>query len=317
MSDTPLPPAIVTTNLTKRYGSTVAANAVSLSVPETSIYGFLGPNGAGKTTTIRMLLGFITPSAGSATVFGFDTQSEGVRSRENLGYLVPSESFYPQMRGRDQLDFAARLSNRQPVLRQHALDLLELSDKALGQKLQSYSKGMKQKLALVAAVQHDPRLLILDEPTDGLDPLIRRRFEEFLQEFRGRGRTIFMSSHDLSEVERVCDSVAVIRDGFIIAEQTVDELKRYHRQRLNVTFRSAIPAGLETMGSVEHIDPVAHTVSLLVEADVNDLIATLRTESVEEISITPPSLDDIFLAFYDENDKDPDLATPPNLQAKR
>ena len=294
-----LPPVIVTTNLTKRYDSTIAANDVSLSVPAHSIYGFLGPNGAGKTTTIRMLLGFVSPTSGSATIFGHDIQREGVRSREDLGYLVPAESLYPQMRGRDQLDFAASLSDRPPVLRKQVLDLLELSDKVLGQKLQSYSKGMKQKLALVAAVQHDPGLLILDEPTDGLDPLIRRRFEEFLQDFRDRGRTVFMSSHDLAEVERVCDSVAVIREGIIIAQQTVEDLKRYHRQRLRVTFRTAIPAGIVEMGTVEFQDPVTRTVSLLLETDVNDLIAGLHQADIEEIALTPPSLDDIFLAFYD------------------
>ncbi|MGH2603920.1 MAG: ABC transporter ATP-binding protein, partial [Dehalococcoidia bacterium] len=163
---------IATSGLSKRYGRIDALSRLDLAVPGGVIYGFLGPNGAGKTTAIRLLMGFVRPSAGRAEIFGHDTWREGVAARRDLGFLVTAEALYPDLSGRDQLDYAVGISGRPPVLRRRLLEALELSDDALGRRLGSYSKGMRQKLALTAALQHDPALLILDEPTDGLDPLI-------------------------------------------------------------------------------------------------------------------------------------------------
>jgi beta-exotoxin I transport system ATP-binding protein len=293
--------AIVTTNLTKQYGTVTAADQVSLEVPVGSIFGFLGPNGAGKTTTIRMLLGFIRPSHGSGKIFGHDIESDGVNARKDLGYLVPGDSWYPHIRGGAQLEFAARLSGKPPVLRDRLLDALEFATTDLDKRLNTYSKGMRQKLALVAAAQHDPLLLILDEPTDGLDPLIQHRFEGFLSEFRDRGRTVFMSSHDLAEVERSCDRLAVIRHGQIVAQETVTSLKKLHRQRLQVVFHREIPAVLATMGAVESMDTEERRLSMIIDRDINELLALLANFEIEELTITPPSLDDIFLEFYQDH----------------
>jgi ABC-2 type transport system ATP-binding protein len=273
--------AISTSGLTKHYGAVAALDDVTLNVPRGMIYGFLGPNGAGKTTTIKLLLGFVRPTRGSAAIFGHDTTQDGVAARARIGFLVQPDQLYPDMAG-DEL-----------------LDALDLSQRDLRRKLGSYSKGMRQKLALIAALQHDPDLLILDEPTDGLDPLIQRNFEEVLRALRARGRTIFMSSHDLSEIERTCELVAVVRGGRLVAEETVEGLKRLHRRRATIAFRGDAPPVIRSLPGVEVLEHGERGVTLLMDGDVNALIRMLAESEIEDIVIAPPSLDDIFMGFYD------------------
>jgi ABC-2 type transport system ATP-binding protein len=294
--------AIATTNLTKRYGTATVLDTLNLSVPTGSIYGFLGPNGAGKTTTIRLLMGFVKPSAGSAVIFGHETWRDGVAARRDLGYLVPPDSLYPEMSGLAQLDVATKLSGRAPTLRNLLLDTLELDHSVLKRRLGSYSKGMRQKLALVAAMQHDPALLILDEPTDGLDPLIQRRFEDLLRSLRDQGRTIFMSSHDLAEVDRVCELVAVVRAGRLVVEDTVAGLKRHQRRRVEVTFPDGIPGRLSSLPGVSIAEQNSHRLTLIVDGDLNSLVGLLATQRVEDLVMAPPSLDDVFMGFYGETE---------------
>jgi ABC-2 type transport system ATP-binding protein len=282
----------------------VAALAdLSLTVPRGGIDGFLGPNGAGKTTTIRLLMGFIRPSAGVALVNGHDAWRAGVAARRDLGYLVGAEALYPEMTGRALLDHAAGLSGRAPALRPLLLEALELGERDLGRRLRTYSKGMRQKLALTAAAQHDPALLILDEPTDGLDPLIQRAFEEVLRGLRDRGRTIFMSSHDLAEVERTCERVAVVRGGRLIAEETVAGLKRRQRRTARVVFAGQAPAaelgrlpGVAVLGR----DQEGRRVELAIGAEIGPLLRFLGEREVVDLLLPPPSLDDVFLGFYDQ-----------------
>ena len=302
MSDSQQPAAIVTRELTKHYHETVALDSVSLTVPEGSIYGFLGPNGAGKTTTIRLILGFIRATSGEATIGGHDVWSSGVEARRDLGFLVQADALYPEMSGRSQLDFAAALSEAAPVLRNHLLDLLELSQRDLDRRLREYSKGMKQKLALICAAQTNPRLLVLDEPTDGLDPLIQRRFETFLHEFNAGGRTVFMSSHDLAEVERTCKLVAVVRSGRLIADQPVAQMKRRHRRRAEITFSSSVPDSINHLGTLVHVDPVSRQASVDIDGDANRLLRMLAEHDIEELTISAPRLDDVFMTFYEHEE---------------
>jgi ABC-2 type transport system ATP-binding protein len=290
--------AIRTMNLTKRYRETTALSGANITVPTGSIYGFLGPNGAGKTTAIRLLMGFIKPTSGTGAIFGFDSWRDGLNARRDLGFLVPADGLYPDMSGEAQLDYAARLSNRQPVLRDALLDALELQRSVLSQRLGSYSKGMKQKLALIAAMQHDPALLILDEPTDGLDPLIQRNFEEFLVSLRNRGRTVFMSSHDLPEVERICELVAVVRSGVIVAEERIADLQQRHGQRATIAFKSAVP-DLSVVPGITVRAIEGQRVELLLSSDPNPLLHFLAMHEVESLTITSPSLEDIFMAYYE------------------
>lgn len=303
--------AIETHQLTKQYGDHLALDRLSLTVPQGEMYGFLGPNGAGKTTTIRLLLGFIKPSSGSAHIFGHETWRDGVAARQSIGFLVQADALYPEMSGEAQLDYAAHLSGTRPVLRARLLDALQLARSDLKRRLGTYSKGMRQKLALTAALQHDPALLILDEPADGLDPLIQRNLETVLKELQQGGRTIFISSHDLAEVERTCDRVAVIRRGVLVAQETVRELQRRHRRRADILFRQQPAIAFDQIPGVYPIHQNGRRVTLLVDLDVNPLLRVLARHEVDEMSLTPPSLDDIFMAFYGPGDDLVDLVASP------
>ncbi len=291
-------PAIATFGLGKRYAAVEALSDLTLTVPRGCIYGFLGPNGAGKTTTIRMLLGFARPTTGGASLLGHDCWRDGVAARRDLGYLVPGEALYPDMSGAALLDFAAELSGRRPILRHDVLDALELSRAALGRRLGTYSKGMRQKLALTAAIQGDPDLLILDEPSDGLDPLVQRAFEEILRGLNRRGRTVFMSSHDLGEVERLCEIVAVVRGGRLLAEERIDALKRRHRRSATVVFRHDAPSGLDRIPGVVRAVREGHRADLAIEGDIGPLLRELAAYEIADLLLPPPRLEDIFMVFY-------------------
>ncbi|MDQ3780897.1 MAG: ABC transporter ATP-binding protein [Chloroflexota bacterium] len=290
--------AIAAENLTKRYGSIEALKRLDLTVPTGSIYGFLGPNGAGKTTTIRLLMGFIRPSIGRASIFGCDTWHDGVAARRDVGYLVPPDSLFPDLTGRSLLDFAAQMSGRAPSRRATILDALELSQPALDRRLGAYSRGMRQKLALTAAMQHDPALLILDEPTESLDPLVQRAFEELLRGCRANGQTVFMSSHDLPEIERTCERVAVIRDGHLVAEETIETLKRHYRRVAEVVFRGPVPDSLLHIPNVTLVKRHGNRVELAIDGDVVPLLRFLAAREIDDLLLPPPRLEDIFMQFY-------------------
>ena len=288
--------------LTKRYGSVTALDGIDLAVPAGVTYGFLGPNGAGKTTAIRLLLGFIRPTAGSARLWGHDSWRDGVRARGDLGFLVPADALYPDMTGAALLDYMASLSGRPPILRRLLLDALELGSDALGRRLNTYSKGMKQKLALTAALQTSPALLVLDEPTDGLDPLIQRSFERVLRELRDRGTTIFMSSHDLAEVERTCERVAIIRDGRVVAEETIDDLTGLHRRVAEVTFAGEPPSELAALSGIDVVERDGCRITLSLGGSVTPLLRFIGDrDDVVDLLLAPPRLEDIFLGFYDSS----------------
>src|SRR5215216_6275362 len=292
--------AISTTNLSKRYGAVTALAGIDLVVPNGVTYGFLGPNGAGKTTTIRLLLGFVQATSGVARIWGHDCWHDGVRARSDLGFLVPADALYPDMTGHALLDYMAALSGKPPALRPLLLDALELGQDALNRRLHTYSKGMKQKLALTAAMQTNPRLLVLDEPTDGLDPLIQRSFEEVRRNLRDQGVTVFMSSHDLAEVERTCQRVAIIRDGQIVAEEAIDDLKHRHRRVAEVTFAGGLPPGLDLLPEIEVLQRDHNRAVIALEGNVNPLLRFLAgRDDVVDLLLSPPRLEDIFLGFYD------------------
>jgi ABC-2 type transport system ATP-binding protein len=290
--------AIAVNRLSKRYGSVTALDGISLHVPPGEIYGFLGPNGAGKTTAVRSLLGFIRPSSGSCQIFGHDCWADGVRARRDLGFLISSGTIYPDMTGDAYLDYAQRLAQQPSPLRATLLAGLELGEADLRRKTGGYSKGMKQKLALTACMQTDPKLLILDEPTDGLDPLMQRAFEDILTGLRARGTTIFMSSHDLGEVERVCQRVAIIRTGKIVAEASVDELTARRQRMVEVTFNGAAPEWPETP-SLHPLERNGNRLVLSVRDDTRQLLKDLSVrDDVVDILVSRPSLEQVFHEYY-------------------
>jgi ABC-2 type transport system ATP-binding protein len=305
--------AIRTETLTKHYGrgrigplpsgpGIAALQDLTVSVHEGEIFGFLGPNGAGKSTMIRLLLGFLHPTAGRAEVMGLDAARDSVAIRGRVGYLPGGIALYDGMTGEDLLDYLVRLSRRPPVRRAELVDRLELSARTLKRTVRDYSRGMRQKIGIVQALQHDPELAILDEPTEGLDPLMQRAFYEVLDDLRNAGRTIFFSSHILSEVERVCDRVAIIRSGRLVALEDVAALLARRKRHVELRVRGALP----DLGGIPGVSGVVVRDGLVVfslDGDIGPFVRTLSGTDVAELTIEPARLEEAFLEFYEgEND---------------
>ena len=290
--------AIETSGLTKRYGPINALQDVSLRVEPGEVFGFLGPNGAGKTTTVRLLLGLIAPTAGSALVLGRRVSPAAAISRREIGHLPGDISFWPSMTGERTLDFLEHLSGRRAAWRQELLDRLQLARSDLTRRVRTYSDGMKQKLGIVQAFQCEPRLVLLDEPTKGLDPLMQLAFYELLLDLNRRGTTIFFSSHVLPEVERVCHRVAMLRGGRLVSIDDVDQFRRSMPRRVLVHFREDLEAAdLAAFGRV--VASAARRVELLVAAErVPALVSRLATLPLQDLLIEPPRLEDAFLERY-------------------
>lgn len=289
--------------ISKRYGRLTAVQKLDLEVAEGEVFGFLGLNGAGKTTTIRILLDLLRPNAGRATVMGRDCQSEGLEVRSLIGYLPGELGLYRDMTGRELLDFLGRLCSR-PVVESYREELrqrLELSAQEMKKKLREYSTGMKRKVGLIQAFQSDPPLLILDEPTEGLDPLMRESFYELLSEVKSRGRTVFMSSHVLSEVGRVCDRIGLLRKGELVLLSSVDELRRLSPRRVRVRFEKDIDRSPgELPAECALLDVQSRLWSLRVHGPLGWLIEHLAGLPVLDIEVDEPRLDDVLTGYYRE-----------------
>src|SRR5215217_3552089 len=248
--------ALMTAGLTKTYGRPAprvhrpgrvagevrALDDLTIGVHEGEIFGFLGPNGAGKSTTIRLLLGFLHPTAGSGQVLGLDIVRDSVAIRSRVGYLPGGIALYDSLSGEALLDYLGDLTGRPSTRRRELLDRLELSERTLRRPVRDYSRGMRQKIGIIQALQHDPELAILDEPTEGLDPLMQRAFYGILDDLKAAGRTIFFSSHVLSEVERVCDRVAIIRQGRLVALEDVEALLARRKRNVEIRLTDGVAA---------------------------------------------------------------------------
>jgi ABC-2 type transport system ATP-binding protein len=289
--------AIATFGLGKRYGRVTALEALSLRVEHGEVFGFLGPNGAGKTTTIRLLLGLLHPSAGTASVLGRPAGG-GTSARADVGYLPGELALWPGFTGWHTLRLLERLTRRAAVDRDALLERLGLGDADLRRTVRTYSDGMKQKLGLVQALQCRPRLAFLDEPTKGLDPLVQQSFYDIVSDTRARGTTVFFSSHILHEVERVCDRVAILRDGRLAAAGTIDSVMASQRRRVRATFTDAV----DTSAFAQFGEIVARTdtsVEMLVaRAGVPALVRHAHALPIGDLTIEPTSLEDAFLEHY-------------------
>ena len=296
--------AITTRGLTKRYGRDGRAPALAdldLEVRPGEIFGFLGPNGAGKSTAIRLLLGFLHPTAGSATVLGHDIGHGSVEIRRRVGYLPGGVTFWDGLTGERLLDELTDLAGRPPVRRAALLDRLELDAATLRRPVRDYSRGMRQKVGIVQALQHDPELAILDEPSEGLDPLMQRSFYEILDDLRADGRTIFFSSHILSEVERVCDRVAIVRSGRLVALEDVSTL--IAQRKRNVELRVVgEPPRLDGVAGVSDVRVEAERITCRLDGDVGPFLAALHGVDVRDLAIEPARLEEAFLEFYEGSD---------------
>ena len=290
--------AIATIGLSKRYGPVRALETLHVSVRAGEIFGFLGPNGAGKSTTIRLLLGFLHPSAGEGRVLGLDCQHDSVAIRRRIGYLPGGIALYDSLTGAQLLDYLARLGGRAPVRRAELCDRLELSHDTLGRRVRDYSRGMRQKIGIIQALQHDPELAILDEPSEGLDPLMQRAFYEILDRLKAEGRTIFFSSHVLSEVERVCDRVAIIRQGRLVALEGMAQLRA--RLKRTVDMRLAGPPPLlHGVAGVSDLRIAEGRLTCHVEGDLRPFLAAIVGAPIVDLTIEPARLEEAFLEFYE------------------
>jgi beta-exotoxin I transport system ATP-binding protein len=288
---------IETRALTKRYGSARGIDDLTLRVDQGEVFGFLGPNGAGKTTTIRTLLDLLHPTSGSARVFGLDSRRDSRAIRARLGNLPGDFAYDERMTGHELLDLAGRLRGvRDGGAGTRYAQRFEAD---LSRPLGHLSRGNRQKIGLVQALFHEPELLILDEPTTGLDPLMQEEFLAVVREQRARGRTIFLSSHELDEVERVCDRVGIVRDGRLIAVEDVEEMRG--RAYRNITIRFARDVPVRELGAIPGVEDVAADGQVLrfrARGELDPVIKAAARHPIADLEVTRPTLEELFLTYY-------------------
>jgi len=286
--------------LTKSYGSKRGITDVSFQVEEGDVFGFLGPNGAGKTTTIRLLMALLHPDAGSARIAGLDCWKQSVDIKRLTGYMPGEPALDPNLTGGQILEYFAHL--RGGVDQAYLKQLIQRFELDTSRKFRQYSTGNKRKVVLIQAFMHRPRLLILDEPTNGLDPLNQQEFDRMVLEGRNEGRTFLLSSHVLSEVEKTCSTVGIIREGRLVRTGDVAEVKAIKRYEITITFASAVPTesfkSLEGVIAVETL-PHGHGVHLTMQGPADAVVKAAAHYPVVSLTSYEPSLEDIFLRYYE------------------
>jgi ABC-2 type transport system ATP-binding protein len=293
--------AIDVRGLTKRYGETVANEDLAFDVEEGEIFGYLGPNGAGKSTTIRQLLGFQSPTAGTAYVLGRDVRDERAlrRAKARVGFLPGDLAFDGGVTGTAFLDYQAALKGDE-----RREELLDLFTPPLDRKIREYSSGNRQMLGIVQAFMHDPDLVIMDEPTSGLDPLKQERFNRFLREERAAGTTVFFSSHVLGEVRRVCDRVGIIRNGRLVAVEGVEELLSRAGKRVRVHTADPLDESALDLDGVVEFSRVGREAQFTFTGDFDDLVDALDGVDLVDLDVEEPPIEDVFMHFYGTEDAD-------------
>jgi ABC-2 type transport system ATP-binding protein len=294
--------SIVVDKLTKRFrgANTAALDAVSLAVRPGEVYGFLGPNGAGKSTTIRLLMNFIQPTEGKASILDKDIVKDSVTIKRSIGYLAGDFDVYPKMTGRQYL---AYMQDMQPVKdKTYADKLVERLKADLDRPLGMLSRGNRQKIGILQAFMHQPQVLILDEPTSGLDPLMQEVFFELIDEARARNATVFVSSHILSEVQRMCDRVGIIRAGKLVTERDMREMATEAAQTFDIVFAGKVPAGLGKIRGVKVTDTDGDKVTIHVHGKLAPLFAFLSKHDVVKIDARNLDLEELFLGFYQDEE---------------
>ncbi|GAC1641977.1 MAG: ABC transporter ATP-binding protein [Candidatus Dormibacteraceae bacterium] len=289
--------------LSKSYGSKRGIAKVSFEVQEGEVFGFLGPNGAGKTTTIRTLMALIRADSGTAKIAGLDCWNDSLEIKRLIGYMPGEPALDPSLTGGQILEYFANL--RGAVDRTYLKQLIARFELDTSRKFRQYSTGNKRKVVLIQAFMHRPRLLILDEPTSGLDPLNQQEFDRLVIEARDEGRTVLLSSHVLSEVEKTCTRVGIIRDGTLVRIGDVAEVKAIKRYEMTITFANAVPA--ETFSSLEGVIETkalnnGHGVHLTMQGPADAVIKAAAQYQVVSLTSFEPSLEDIFLRYYESND---------------
>lgn len=291
---------IKTENLTKTFdhGKIRAVDNLNLEVKEGEIFGFLGPNGAGKTTTIRMLMGFTNPSEGHASIFGLDCKKNRVEIMKNVGYLAGDVRLYDRYTGEYLVKFLASLSGG--LNKKWVGEICKRLDIDLKRKISDLSKGNRQKIGVLQALAGKPKLLILDEPTSGLDPLIQIEFNNIIQEMKKEGMTMFVSSHILSEVEKICDRVAILKNGKLIALKSVEELGQAKTRIVEIFFRQAYRLQDFKLPGVEIKLQEEKYLQLFLTGEVNQIIKILGQYDIADVHFNEPNLEEVFLKYYQD-----------------
>lgn len=290
-----------THNLTKRYGTSRGIEAINLDIKQGEIFGFIGPNGAGKSTTIRTLLGLIKPTSGSATIFGKDILTQGAEIRESIGYLPSEVFYYDNMRVIDLLKYSASFYQKPPKeIEDRMLQLAKLLDLDLTRKIEDLSYGNKKKVGIIQGLQHSPDLIILDEPTGGLDPLMQQTFFDLLRGENKRGATIIFSSHILSEVQKLCDRVAIIKEGSLVTVESIESLRKNNYMRVEFELAAPLVKSWFKQPGISSVTAHGKSVQFLYRGEVNTLLKRLSGLSLKTISITEPDLEEIFMHYYEK-----------------
>jgi ABC-2 type transport system ATP-binding protein len=283
-------------HLTKFYGKIPGVQDLNFSVSQGEIFGFLGPNGAGKTTTIRMLLDLLRPTSGQIHIFGKEIYDHSLEIRRRSGYLPGNFSAYGNMTGINFLRFAGSMRRTSPKLQSSLIDRFQLSKEDLSQKVKHLSHGTLQKLGIIQAFFHQPELLILDEPTIGLDPLMQEEFYRLLFEVQNKGNTIFFSSHNLAEVEKICHRIAIIRDGKLVALETLESLKKKKVRRLKLILKE--PVDELKLPGANLVKQKDLYYEYLVEGDMKPLLQKLSSLPIDDLIFPEPDLEEVFMAYY-------------------
>ncbi|NDI34281.1 ABC transporter ATP-binding protein [Chengkuizengella sediminis] len=295
--------AISTKNLTKYYGKHKGVSKINLDVKEGEIFGFIGPNGAGKSTTIRMLMQLINPTSGEIKVLNKTLSTEQPSLRKNIGYLPSEINYYKDMTGKQVLEFAARANDVQ-LKDTSAKEYAEILNFDMSKKVKSYSLGNRKKLGILQTLLHKPKLLILDEPTSGLDPLMQHSLFDLLKELNASGMTIFFSTHVLSEVEKVCDRVAIIRSGEIIRTSKVSEIQESKKRTIEVQFVESgnliEKYGLQQIDSSVTFQNGIH--SLTIQKEIHTALKQISENPIQDISIHKPTLEELFMEYYEKEE---------------
>jgi ABC-2 type transport system ATP-binding protein len=292
--------AISTAGLTKFYGEHRGVVDVNFKIREGEVFGLLGPNGAGKTTCIRLFLDLIHPTSGSATILGLDSRSDAVRIRQQVGYLPGEFVTYEKLTVRDLLEYFTNLRGGDLEKARVLADRFSLD---LSRKIGELSRGNRQKVGLVQAFMNDPRLLVLDEPTSALDPLLQQEFHSMVLEEAAAGKTLFISSHMLSEVEIICDRVGIIREGSLVTVEEIATLRERALTRVVIEFADPVsPADFEALTGVTDVVVSDHRLTCNVTGSVDSLVKAAARHTVNKIESAQPSLEEVFLAFYDDEE---------------
>lgn len=285
-------------NLTKTYGKARGISDISFNVEEGEIFGFIGPNGAGKSTTIRTLLSLIYPTSGSATIFGKDTVQFAPEIKKEIGYLPSEVFYYDNMKVKDLLNYSASFYKKD--CKKRIKELAEIMDLDLNKKIDDLSLGNKKKVGIVQGLLHEPKLIILDEPTSGLDPLMQQKFFELLEEENRKGATILFSSHILTEVQRLCNRVAIIKEGKIVTVEKISTLKENTYKKFKVETKETLDSKYFNLMGVNKLEVKGNLTSFLFKGNINDVMRKIADIEITNLWIEEPDLEEIFLHYYEK-----------------